>query len=160
MKSTIPLKLKVLKKLAFDLNEAKITWNLGASANLYLRGIVSDFHDLDIMILEKDVEKVKEIMSNIALLKDKKPSSNFGTKIFLNYMIDTVDIDIMAGFAIKHQEKMHHFPLRENMIFDVYLLDDVKIYLEDIDIWLTYYVLMERKDKINIIKTYMKEVEK
>jgi len=158
--SHIPLKLKVLKKIAHDFNASEITWNLGASANLYLRGIVSDFHDLDIMILEKDVEKVKEVMSNIALLKDKKSSSNFGTKVFLNYTIDTVDIDIMAGFAIKNQGKMHHFPLRENMIFDEYLLDDVKIYLEDIVIWLTYYELMEREEKIKIIKTYMKEVEK
>lgn len=152
-------KIQVLKRIAAHFNENHITWNLGASANLYLRSIIDNFNDLDIMILEKDVDKVQTILSDIALLKDKRPSSNFGTKVFLNYEIDGIDIDIMAGFAIKYQDEMHAFPLREDVSFDTVQIDDVTIYLEKIEVWLRYYELMERHEKVSMIKQYIKEVK-
>lgn len=154
----IETKIEVLKKIASHFNQAHIIWNLGASANLYLRSMTDDFNDLDIMILEKDVEKVQSIMSDIALQKDRRPSAHFGTKVFLNYDIDGVDIDIMAGFAIKYHDEMYAFPLREDVSFDTVQIDDVTIYLEKVEVWLRYYQLMERHQKVNMIKAYLKEV--
>ncbi|MFA6649519.1 MAG: hypothetical protein WCS48_05495, partial [Candidatus Izemoplasmatales bacterium] len=90
-------KIKALITIAKQFNKAKITWNLGASCMLYLRTIVNDFHDIDIMISEKDVEKVKEIMSKYSIVGQIKSHPHYKTKAFLEYNVDGVDIDIMAG---------------------------------------------------------------
>ena len=42
-------KLKVLAALAADLNESDILWAVGASAMLFLRGIVPEFRDIDLL---------------------------------------------------------------------------------------------------------------
>ena len=45
-------KLQVLARIARLLNEEEILWAVGGSALLYLKEIVSDFHDLDLIIDE------------------------------------------------------------------------------------------------------------
>ena len=45
-------KLKVLSALAADLNESDILWAVGASAMLFLRGIVKEFRDIDLLVCE------------------------------------------------------------------------------------------------------------
>ena len=42
-------KLRVLAALAAELNESDILWAVGASAMLYFRGIVPEFHDIDLL---------------------------------------------------------------------------------------------------------------
>ena len=42
-------KLKVLAALAADLNESDILWAVGASAMLFLRGIVPEFREIDLI---------------------------------------------------------------------------------------------------------------
>lgn len=43
-------KISLLKRIAHRLNEAQVEWCLGASMMLYFKGIVSEFHDIDLMI--------------------------------------------------------------------------------------------------------------
>jgi len=50
-------KIEVLLKIANLFNENAITWNVGASCMLYLRDVVEDFNDIDLMIHIDDVEK-------------------------------------------------------------------------------------------------------
>ena len=43
-------KLSLLKRIAEKFNEAKLTWALGASMMLFFNQLISDFHDIDIML--------------------------------------------------------------------------------------------------------------
>ena len=104
-------KIKGLITIAKQFNEAKITWNLGASCMLYLRTIVNDFHDIDIMISENDIDKVKEIMSKYSIVEKREIHPKYKTKAFLEYNINGVDIDIMAGFIIISNGKSHYLRL-------------------------------------------------
>lgn len=58
----IQKKLNVLSMIAESLNKNNITWAIGASLLLYFKGIANEFNDIDIIIDEKDVEKVKKIL--------------------------------------------------------------------------------------------------
>ena len=58
-------KIRLLKRIAHRLNEAQVEWCLGASMMLYFKGIVSEFHDIDLMISVNDVEVVKTILSEM-----------------------------------------------------------------------------------------------
>ena len=47
-------KIELLQKIAHRFNEANIEWALGASMLLYFKGIISEFHDIDLMISDHD----------------------------------------------------------------------------------------------------------
>ena len=72
----IDRKMNVLCKIAHALNKENVTWVVGASLLLYLKGIVNDFHDIDILVLEEDVPKVKQVFSKFGYLLPSNYSSN------------------------------------------------------------------------------------
>lgn len=145
-------KLELLSKLAKEFNQNHITWNLGASCMLYLRGIVKDFDDIDIMVQTSDIEKVKKIMSAYAEPDILKPTKQYKTKYFLEYSIQGIDVDVMADFIIVNQDKDYYFPLTKEEPFDIYMLNDVEIRLAKVKTWVTYYQLMNRLDKVKLLE--------
>ena len=58
-------KIQLLLKIAHRLNEAGVEWALGASMMLYFKGITSDFHDIDLMVADRDAESVRTILSEM-----------------------------------------------------------------------------------------------
>lgn len=147
-------KIALLTKIAKEFNDSSVTWNLGASGMLYLRGVVTAFDDLDIMVHLNDVDLVKKILSKYAKPSVKIPNEQYKTKVFLEYNIEGIDLDIMAGFTIVNQNQTHYFPL-EKKEFETVIIDGVKIFLESIENWYTYYKLMNRDDKVLIIEQYL-----
>ncbi len=66
--SEIQKKIELLQKIAHRSNEANIEWALGASMLLYFKGIISEFHDIDLMISVHDAEQVRTILSEMGEL--------------------------------------------------------------------------------------------
>ncbi len=58
-------KIELLQKIAHRFNEANIEWALGASMLLYFKGIISEFHDIDLMVSVHDAEQVRTILSEM-----------------------------------------------------------------------------------------------
>ena len=56
----IQKKIELLQKIAHRFNEANIEWALGASMLLYFKGIISEFHDIDLMVSVHDAEQVQD----------------------------------------------------------------------------------------------------
>ena len=50
-------KIELLQKIAHRFNEANIEWALGASMLLYFKGIISEFHDIDLMVSVHDADR-------------------------------------------------------------------------------------------------------
>jgi len=148
-------KIAVLFKIANLFNENGITWNVDASCMLYLKDVVEDFNDIDLMIHINDVEKVKEVLKKYKNL-ERKSNEKYQTEHFLEYHIEGVDIDIMAGFKIVHNDNVHYFPLLREQKSDKKIINNSIIYLESIEKGLIYYKLMERKDKVEIINNSLK----
>lgn len=145
-------KIEVLEYIATIFNKANVTWALGGSTLLFLKSITKDFDDIDIRIAEKDVSLVKELMSGISSSKQETKNPVFKTKAFLEYRIDGVDIDIMAGLLIVSDNKEYYLPLKDNKTCEVILINNTSIYLDSIESWLHYYQLMDRQDKVSLIK--------
>ena len=64
----IQKKIELLQKIAHRFNEANIEWALGASMLLYFKGIISEFHDIDLMVSVHDAEQVRTILSEMGEL--------------------------------------------------------------------------------------------
>ena len=93
-------KLALLKRIAHRFNQAGITWALGASMMLYFKGIARDFHDLDLMIVNEDASIAQRILSEMGVLQPPMPNPKYKSKMFLEFVIDGIDVDLIAGFAI------------------------------------------------------------
>lgn len=123
---------------------------------LYLRGITSSFNDIDIMVSEKDIAKVEEIMRKYGMANKRYPNSKYKTKLFLEYDIDGIELDIMAGFIIVNKESDYYFPLKESDPYDEYILYGEVIKLATVKQWHKFYTLMERTDKVKLLRKYVK----
>ena len=147
-------KLELLKGIAHRFNEAQIEWALGASLMLFLKGIVSEFHDIDLMVSVQDAERAKAILSEMGELcpPNPKPNPMYQTKTFLEFRIDSIEVDVMAGFAVVNEGRVFDCSLRENQVAEQVLLGTEVIPLQSPLLWCKYYRLMGRTEKADMIE--------
>lgn len=149
-------KLCVLAKLAADLNESDILWAVGASAMLFLRRIVPDFHDIDLMVCPEDIEVAKEILLRHGTLLPSRPDSRFGTRHFLEFDVDGVEIDLIAGFVVNSADgKQHVCPLQVEEVDACVDVADQAVSLHALKTWYEYYTWMGRTDRVKQIEEYL-----
>lgn len=144
-------KLEVLSTIAEHFYKEHITWAVGASLLLYLKGKTDVFHDIDIMIMESDAEKVKTIMSRLGAVQPPNPNIQYKTKHFIECVVENVDVDIMAGFVIVNDGIEYDCSLKKCEISDSILINKQVIPLHSLELWKRYYELMGRTEKAAMI---------
>ena len=144
-------KLEVLGRIGELFNNKEITWAIGASLLLYFEGITDTFHDIDIMVHEDDVAKAKEILLSLGQLCPPNPNAQYTTKYFYEFVIDGVDVDVMAGFTIVCDGKEYDCSLQKQQIEKYIEMNGVRIPLQSISLWREYYRLMKRENKVAMI---------
>lgn len=149
----IQKKLGVLEKVAAKLNSHGVTWAIGASLLLYLKGKVTEFQDIDLMVMEEDVEQLKSLLQPMGQLQAPNPDAQYKTKHFLEFVIDQVDVDVIAGFVIVHDGKDYSFPLQKEDIAEYITVNSQQIPLQSLAQWRSFYELMGRTEKVKIIDT-------
>lgn len=78
-----------------------IKWALACSCNLFLRGVVDDFHDFDFIVDKDDCPRLMELMDKQgAILKETGGNGFCESDIYLHYQLGRVDVDIISGFKI------------------------------------------------------------
>lgn len=144
-------KLAALAKVGRALNAAKVTWAVGASLLLYFHGIADDFHDVDLMTTEADVARVREILLALGTLAPPHPAAQYKTRHFLEFTIDGVEFDVMAGFVITCDGADHDCPFTPAHIDGYREVDGVSIPLQRVSDWRGYYARMGRAGKVALI---------
>lgn len=152
-------KIELLKKIAHRFNEARIEWDLGASMMLFLKGIVSEFHDIDLLISVRDVENVKAILSEMGeqIQSSPKPNPMYRTKSFMEFLVNSIEVDVMAGFAIVNGGKVFDCALCEEQIVEKMQLGSEVIPLQSPLLWCQYYRLMGRNEKADRIEKALED---
>ncbi len=150
-------KIEVLKKIAHQFNEEEVIWALGASMLLCFKGITTEFHDIDLMIAEKDVDCVRKILSEMGELHPSKPNPGYKTITFMEYTVDAVDVDVMAGFSIVHDGKVYDCSLKAEQIVEKMSLVKKVIPLQSAVLWGEYYRLMGRCEKAGMIERFYQQ---
>ena len=147
-------KIELLQKIAHRFNETNIEWALGASMLLYFKGIISEVHDIDLLVSIPDAELVRKILSEMGELHPADPVSDpmYRTKVFMEFTIDSVDIDVMAGFTIVKEGKIYDCSLCKEQIVERMTLGTEIIPLQSPILWCKYYRLMGRNKKADLIE--------
>lgn len=149
-------KLTVLAKIGRALNAEGITWAVGASLLLYFKGLVDNFHDIDIVMAEQDVLRARAVLDGMGTVERRMPDDSYRTRMFLEYNIDGVEMDVMAGFAILDKDGVeHYFPLRREDIQEHTQVHGVDIPLQRLQAWQEYYGLMGRDAKVTLIADWL-----
>lgn len=148
----IEKKIEVLKQIAHRFNEAHIMWALGASMLLYFKGITEIFQDIDLMVANDDVERVRIILSEMGEIQPPNPNPKYRTKTFMEFIINSIDVDVMAGFSIISDGKIFDCSLQEEQIVEKMPLGTELIPLQSPLLWCEYYRLMGRTEKVKMIK--------
>lgn len=147
-------KINTLTKIAKMFNNNQINWALGASTMLYFNDIVNNFNDIDILVAESDIARVKQILKPYGCPSPATNNPQYKTKHFLTYQINGVSIDVFAGFTIINAGQSYYLPLTPDQIATQYNLNGQLIPLMSVDIWHDYYQLMSRTDKTQLLNNY------
>jgi hypothetical protein len=132
-----------LLDIARPLNRAGVHWGIGASVLLYYHGLVDTPHDIDIMTGETDADMVASILDGLGNEALGDPGrSLYSTSRFLEYVVDETDVDVMAGFAIKHANGTYVFPFDDRSVAMTRTVDDVIIPLTCLEDWYVLYQLI------------------
>lgn len=84
-----------------ELRKADVRWGLACSTNLFIRGIVDEFHDLDLIVDIKSIPKVEEIMKEQgAILKETGGNGYCESDIYMHFQFGRVDVDVISGFRV------------------------------------------------------------
>lgn len=140
----------VLARIARSFNEAGIRWAVGASLMLCLRGISPDFNDIDLLVAEADLCRAKQILLGMGELHPSAPNPDFCTKHFLEFKIDGLGVDLLAGFAVRKDGVVYSFPLEPRHDSAIVLGETVP--MESLERWQDCYQAMGRSQKQQLVE--------
>ncbi len=150
-------KLVTLAKVANALNERGITWGVGASLLLTIKGIADHFNDVDLMVAEEDAERAKAILLSFGQLKPRIPNDKHRSKCFMEFTVDGVDFDVIAGFTIVADDKEYCFTFDKTDVAETVVICGAEIPLQSVAAWKTYYALMGRTNKVAMIEGWNRQ---
>ena len=91
----------VFCKLTTEFTKNKVNWALGCSCNLFFRGIVDDFNDFDFIVEQESIEIIQAVMKSLDAVLIATGGNGFcESDIYLHYILDGCDVDIISGFRL------------------------------------------------------------
>jgi len=146
-----------LVEIARALNRSGAPWGIGASVLLYYHGLVDAPRDIDIMTTEADADMVASILGGLGNEVPGDPGrSLYSTSHFLEYVVDGTDVDVMAGFAIRHENGTYVFPFGGAAVAMTKTVKGVTIPLTSLEDWYVLYQLMpDREPKVKLIEDHL-----
>lgn len=144
--------IPVLARIAAAFHEKGIRFALGGSMMLLLRGLPVKVHDLDLMVFLEDAELAKAQLALLGTALKIDSSDRFVSAAFHRFAIDGVEVDLIAGFAIKKEGEVLSFPLETSQMDGEAMVENQKVPLHSLTQWVRFYELMDRQDKLRLIK--------
>jgi len=148
----------VLIKIAEALSPTGILWGVGASVLLRQYKLIDNPSDIDLIVSINDVEKTDEILSLIGEKLPENKSDIYLTEYFYEYIIDGINIDVMAGLKIKTNGYIFKYIFDKNSIPRHFDIGKQTIPFTSLEDWFVLYQLMPRKEyKAELIYNYFKK---
>lgn len=156
---------EALFKLVKSFEQEKIKWGLGCSANLFLRGIVDEFHDFDLIVDGDDVDKVKKILEGMGAECVATGGNGYcESEKYFHYQLGRVDVDVISGFKVCTfgGQYLYRWNVREIEYCSIYEESKVAIPLIATEALYALYFMMEgwqakRRYKRMLIEEYLRE---
>jgi len=145
-----------LSQIGKKLNENQILWAVGASILLVQHGLVDAPNDIDIFVSLQDIDKADLILQSMGQKKAREKTDDYKTQYFYEYRIQSVDVDVMAGLAIRHDSGVFEYIFDQQSITQTFVINDVEIPFTSLEDWYVLYQLIPgREGKVKLIEDYL-----
>lgn len=145
-----------LSHIGEKLNCSNIAWAVGASILLNQFGLIDKPNDIDIFVDIKDIERADEILKSIGEKKNWERTATYSTKYFYEYIIDEIDVDVMAGFAVNHNSGVFEYTFDHDSISELKIINEISIPFTSLEDWYVIYQLIpNRETKVEMIEKYL-----
>lgn len=146
----------ILGSIGEKLNNSDIVWGVGGSILLEQFGLIEKPNDIDIFVDINGIGKADEIFKSIGQKKNWENATTYSTRYFYEYIVDGIDIDVMAGFAINHSNGVFEYIFDYNSISEFRLINGVSIPFTSLEDWYVIYQLIpNRESKVKMIENYI-----
>jgi phosphorylcholine metabolism protein LicD len=156
MNNKIPKKnIEVLKYIYKTFKDNHIKWILTMSVSLALRNVDVEVHDIDLIILKKDYNKVSRLFDKY-VVKPIGYEANEKLHIvsyFSTYIIDDVQVDIMSEVEFEHQGVWEKLDISKTVMHE---FEGMKIQMLTLETECESYKKMGRIEKVNKILEVLK----
>jgi hypothetical protein len=147
--------ISTLSNIGNEINKENITWGIGGSLLLHFYGILNHPNDIDILVYEDDAIKLTHILSSFGNSKEAIHRNPFCTTYFFKYSINHIDLDLMGGFKLEHNEGIYSLLFNQDSIVSHHVINGVNIPLCSLEDWYVLYLLMpNREEKVKILEYY------
>lgn len=147
--------LDTLARIGKELNNRNVTWGVGGSLLLHFYGLVDDPNDIDILVAEEDIEQISEVFKSLAVENEVVSKEPFRTRHFSKYTANSVDFDVMGGFAIGHSEGIYELDFGKDSVVWLQEINGVRIPLCSLEDWFVLYWLIPGKQaKVELLEAY------
>lgn len=145
----------VLTKISKALNNSDILWSVGASLLLNRYGLADNPTDIDITVSVSDIHKIDKILSSMGQKQPESTSDIYLTDYFYEYVIDGINVDVMAGLKIRSGNSVFTYKFDKESVPHSFEIDNVKIPFSTLEEWSVLYSLMpQREAKVRLINSY------
>lgn len=146
----------VLSKIGSKLNDANVTWAVGASILLSQYGLIDKPNDIDLIVHLDDIEVSDKLLSKLGHKIPREPSEHYSTRYFNEYIINDVEIDVMAGLTIHHAQGEYTYMFDNKSVVDTKQINGVPIPFTSLEDWyILYQIIPDREDKVKLIEAYL-----
>lgn len=144
-----------LSYIGEKLNKANVLWGVGASILLNQFGLVDKPNDIDIFVDIKDIDKADELLKAIGEKKTYEKTSAYSTRYFYEYVVNGIDVDVMAGFVINHDSGLYEYIFDYKSILEFRKISGIEIPFTSLEDWYVIYQLIPgREAKVKMIEEY------
>ncbi|WP_105616363.1 nucleotidyltransferase family protein [Vallitalea okinawensis] len=145
-----------LSNIGRELNENGILWGVGASVLLNHYGLIEKPNDIDILINLDDIQEADMTLRSLGEKRIFEKTSTYSTEYFYEYIINDIDIDVMAGLSINHEKGIYRHVFDCQSIVKTAKINDIDIPLTSLEDWYVIYQLIpNRKAKVKMIENYL-----
>ena len=141
--------LAVLAKAARALNMAGVVWGVGASALLYLLGLVDSYNDIDLIVAAEHETAARLALEGLGAQAQPPapPSAAYETGSFVEYQLDGVDFDLLCDFTIRRKDAVYRYPFGRERVAEWVDVQGERAPLCPLEDWYVLYLLMPGRQK-------------
>ena len=138
---------QVLEKVVACLQHEQIHFGIGGSLLLHHHGLPVTPRDIDLVVALADAERAVLLLSEMGTVLEQDEASLYATEVFQEFIIEGIDLDLMSGLQVRHDEGVFVYP------FDEQSIDSAgRPFMALVDWYVIYQLIPGREQKVTMIE--------
>jgi len=136
------------------LQREQIHFGIGGSLLLAHHGLSVTPRDIDLVVALEDAERAVQVLSEMGTVVEQDETSLYATQVFQEFIIKGIDVDLMSGLQIRHDEGIFVYPFAEQTINETGLP-----FMSLVDWYVIYQLIPGREQKVAMIEHCLADQE-